>query len=196
MDDASAPQPTWGLQGHVLDTLKSDKNLAEVHTRMTRLYPDVSFLHMPVRHMQADVCASSDRALAEPQSQSCPGPVADEETKSRGTPSACSAEAQPSTFQGPGDGHGASSKRPREGDTGGAQCRCFVGNAAVHGDEYQWHVDADPMTIPEDSAWVRAYGQYANRVRTTSATPGHMRNHAVRVCAAHIRKSGTQPRSE
>merc|ERR1712031_124350 len=25
----------------------------------------------------------------------------------------------------------------------------FVGNAPVHGDEYQWHIDADPKWMPE-----------------------------------------------
>lgn len=53
-------------------------------------------------------------------------------------------------------------------DEATAECNCFVGNAAVHGDLYQWHVDADPMNIPEDSAWVQQFGLYANRVRSSS----------------------------
>ena len=40
---------------------------------------------------------------------------------------------------------------------GSARFRCdaFVANAAVHGDEYRWHVDADPSSFPDSCAWTR-----------------------------------------
>ena len=41
----------------------------------------------------------------------------------------------------------------------------FVANAAVHGDCFQWHVDADPMALPRDSRWLDAHGTYANGTR-------------------------------
>ncbi len=42
--------------------------------------------------------------------------------------------------------------------------RRYVANAAVHGDSYSWHVDADPSTLPYPSPWTLEYGQYVNRV--------------------------------
>lgn len=47
-------------------------------------------------------------------------------------------------------------------------CNAFVANAAVHGDAYSWHVDADPSVIP-DSPWTQMYGRYFNRVRQIGA---------------------------
>jgi hypothetical protein len=41
----------------------------------------------------------------------------------------------------------------------------FLANAAMYGDTYSWHVDADPSTLPYPSPWTLAYGQYVNRVR-------------------------------
>lgn len=43
-------------------------------------------------------------------------------------------------------------------------CDKFVGNAAVYGDAFQWHVDADPWTFDETSNWCKHYGTYFNRV--------------------------------
>ena len=42
------------------------------------------------------------------------------------------------------------------------QCDAFVANAAVHGDEYRWHLDADPSSFPDSCAWVRTYGDHVN----------------------------------
>ncbi|GIL61332.1 hypothetical protein Vafri_15808 [Volvox africanus] len=42
-------------------------------------------------------------------------------------------------------------------------CNQFVANAAMFGDRYSWHVDADPSTLPYPSPWTLAYGQYVNR---------------------------------
>lgn len=42
------------------------------------------------------------------------------------------------------------------------RCDAFVANAAVHGDEYRWHVDADPSSFPDSCAWTRTYGDYVN----------------------------------
>lgn len=40
-------------------------------------------------------------------------------------------------------------------------CAHFVGNAPVHGDEYTWHIDADPASLP-DCVWTAAFGDYVN----------------------------------
>ena len=39
----------------------------------------------------------------------------------------------------------------------------FVANAAVPGDRFQWHVDADPSEFV-DSEWTQEHGRYFNRV--------------------------------
>lgn len=41
------------------------------------------------------------------------------------------------------------------------ECNQFVGNAAVYGDCYTWHVDADPAAFPP-SPWVHTFGTYCN----------------------------------
>lgn len=43
-------------------------------------------------------------------------------------------------------------------------CQQFVANAAVAGDQFVWHVDADPADVPHTSRWVSEYGLYTNRV--------------------------------
>lgn len=45
-------------------------------------------------------------------------------------------------------------------------CDNFVANAAVCGDCFQWHVDADPWTFAEDCTWARQHGIYFNGVST------------------------------
>lgn len=43
-----------------------------------------------------------------------------------------------------------------------ADCSAILANCAVRGDEYGWHVDADPTSFPNDSAWVSTFGDYFN----------------------------------
>jgi hypothetical protein len=45
-------------------------------------------------------------------------------------------------------------------------CAEFVANAALHDDNFRWHMDADPAGFPETSRWVQLHGSYPNR------TPG------------------------
>ncbi|KAK9822818.1 hypothetical protein WJX81_003308 [Elliptochloris bilobata] len=44
------------------------------------------------------------------------------------------------------------------------RCAAFVGNAAVAGDAFAYHVDADPAAFP-DSPWRARFGDYANGAR-------------------------------
>ena len=50
-----------------------------------------------------------------------------------------------------------------DGD-GDAVCERFVANAAVCGDEFSWHLDADPSAFPP-CEWTAAHGTYTNRER-------------------------------
>ena len=62
------------------------------------------------------------------------------------------------------DGAAEASEKPDDVDDAGGRFRCdaFVANAAVHGDEYRWHVDADPSSFPDSCAWVETYGDFVN----------------------------------
>ena len=46
----------------------------------------------------------------------------------------------------------------------------FVANAAVPGDQFQWHVDADPSEFV-DSDWTQEHGRYFNRVGPFLCSP-------------------------
>jgi len=44
----------------------------------------------------------------------------------------------------------------------GNNCASILVNAATIGDEYVYHVDADPTSFPDTSKWAEAYGDYFN----------------------------------
>eukprot|EP00235_Prasinoderma_singulare_P007235 CAMPEP_0119176338 /NCGR_PEP_ID=MMETSP1315-20130426/45176_1 /TAXON_ID=676789 /ORGANISM="Prasinoderma singularis, Strain RCC927" /LENGTH=125 /DNA_ID=CAMNT_0007170443 /DNA_START=1 /DNA_END=375 /DNA_ORIENTATION=+ len=45
----------------------------------------------------------------------------------------------------------------------GPAIRSHVGNAAVEGDSYAWHVDMDPACLFFDAPWAERHGCYVNR---------------------------------
>jgi hypothetical protein len=47
-------------------------------------------------------------------------------------------------------------------DGGGVDCCSLLANAPVYGDHYDYHVDCDPLVLP-DCAWRREFGDYCNR---------------------------------
>ena len=57
-----------------------------------------------------------------------------------------------------------SHRQDRDGDES-FRCDAFVANAATCGDRFAWHVDCDPSSLPSDSAFARAYGDYVNGER-------------------------------
>lgn len=52
VDDASNPEPTWGLKDTELLALKHQWPLVELHSRLQLLYPGIQFSHMPADAMQ------------------------------------------------------------------------------------------------------------------------------------------------
>eukprot|EP00957_Ditylum_brightwellii_P129260 9860268-Ditylum_brightwellii.AAC.1 len=78
--------------------------------------------------------------------------------------------------------------RPRQGKEDiVVKCGAFVANAAVYGDVFRWHVDADPTSLAP-SPWTERYGYYFNRVcqawsRTGPLPPG--RTNSSQVLTAH-----------
>ena len=59
----------------------------------------------------------------------------------------------------------ATSPRPADDENdesdGVFDCCPILANAAVAGDAFQWHVDADPAALPE-SVWTDTFGDYCN----------------------------------
>lgn len=74
-------------------------------------------------------------------------------------PSSCRAAAEPPDSE-PG---GAGGEQPGSLSAPSVDANQFVANAAVYGDQFQWHVDADPSEVA-DSEWTEHYGRYFNRV--------------------------------
>lgn len=130
--DASGKCKTWGLRDSVLESLLEHPTPAmrEIHTRLTRLYPDFNIAHMPAELMHAAPTAAAAAAT------SAAGPAGPREM---------------------GRGAAESGAEPDQA----VICAHFVGNAPVHGDEYSWHIDADPASLPECS-WTAAFGDYVN----------------------------------
>ena len=199
VDDASAPQPTWGLRRHVLDSMAGQAAVNAVQTRLQQLYPNLQFFHMPADKMcaqsvdhdtalkpesrlcqaQSDHTAHCAPELRTPAATNTTEAVITEGSSSLHTPQKrkrqqAAGEAlvrseahQDASDDSPlSDCHGASAAELTLKDhiSEATQCCNFVGNAAVHGDDFAWHVDADPTQVPDDCPWAQAFGQYANRV--------------------------------
>lgn len=75
-------------------------------------------------------------------------------------------ECNRENIQYPGKSNDDREHSEERGDMNAGQsvdCNAFVANAAVYGDFYQWHVDADPLDFPP-SKWVNTFGNYVNGV--------------------------------
>lgn len=51
------------------------------------------------------------------------------------------------------------------GAWGGSSICSAVGNAAVYGDMFHWHLDMDPSQLDPSAPWVERFGSYVNRER-------------------------------
>lgn len=180
-DGAGLPR-TWGLRDEVLQQLADSSSWAmkEVHSRLCKLYPDVDIAHMPSEHIQADSSSrdtQSEHSHPDTDSaQRLPGhnasklsqrdPPAEHSQSAMGasdTLQHCPSEALAHAESDAGaPGHPASDAgAPGHVEIAGVHCDKFVGNAAVHGDDYTWHIDADPAALPP-SPWTKLYGDYCN----------------------------------
>jgi probable phosphoglycerate mutase len=114
----------------------------EFHARLAVLFPDHVVCHMPARAMRG--APREDRDGDE---------IEDEE------------ERPPSSDEGPSsDLPPKRSHRPSDASSS-FRCDAFVANAATCGDRFAWHVDCDPSSLPSDSAFAAAYGDYVNGER-------------------------------
>jgi len=51
------------------------------------------------------------------------------------------------------------------GSWGGSSICAAIGNAAVYGDMFNWHIDMDPSQLDPSAPWVERFGSYVNRER-------------------------------
>jgi hypothetical protein len=174
VDDAAAPQPSWGMRKSALNALSRTDAVMEVHTRLQKLYPNLRFFHMPAQHMSSPSGESVQNSLQqEVQEMGCTSAYCSSSSVSRqATALQLSSPARQEKSGGLAEGK-AKRKRAKKGlertrvraESTTAECLQFVANAVVAGDSYQWHVDADPNDMPPDSLWVNQFGLYPNRVR-------------------------------
>jgi hypothetical protein len=117
----------------------------EVHARLCKLYPGWTISHMPVDSLQV---REGDEEGDRDGGDGDGGPDGDEDGVAGGD------EAQ--------KGQPEREQRRRERERGRHHCDVFVANAAVHGDGFRWHVDADPSSFPADCPWTDVYDDYVN----------------------------------
>ena len=174
--DGQGLPKTWGLKDSVLQELaKGDlPAMQEVHTRLAKLYPDCFIAHMPsdiIQHNKETAAANQQQPQHGTSDGSNTSPTqclkamnsADshpEESSSRQvnqTASTAASDTSEAVTDQDADHHDSTVS-----STGAAvDCNQFVGNAAVYGDCYTWHIDADPAAFPP-SPWVDAFGYYCN----------------------------------
>ena len=169
--DAAGLARTWGLKHAVLAGIKdSCPAMVEIQSRLAKLYPDCTICHMPAEAIQQEQPADVIGPLnthQNSQGKRCKQDAGTHDTDRQVDAQTASADQQAleaahkangaaGTPAGDDSADHGSSARPQ------ADCDIFVGNAAVHGDSYTWHVDADPAAFP-DSIWTAQYGAYCNR---------------------------------
>ena len=185
-DGAGLPK-TWGLKDSVLHDLATAElpAMQEVHARLANLYPDFTITHMPsdmIQHGNAPHAAAAKAANGKESSSVTAAPAthdsqpntmdtqtdATQHSAQRQASSACAghvkvASSLSTTTSSTSSSSSSSSAEQSQAEqhTASVDCNQFVGNAAVYGDCYTWHVDADPTAFP-DSPWVDTFGHYCN----------------------------------
>lgn len=135
---------TWGLTSSVLQQFAAEDVPAklEVQSRLAKLYPDMIIAHMPSEHIQLGLVHQQEAQLQELSG---------------------AGQQQQQLQQQLIGRQAAATNAQRDAPAVAADCSTFLANAAVYGDNYSWHVDADPSTFPSPSPWTQAYGNYCNR---------------------------------
>ena len=114
--------------------------MREVHTRLARLYPEYAIAHMPSSAIQQqqdhrEGCSQApDADAAGHDAQAAASAAHDGVARQHGH--SVDEAASPEDAQ--------ALSRQTSGEPAAADCDQFVGNAAVYGDCFRWHIDADP----------------------------------------------------
>ena len=140
----------------------------QVHARLAALYPEYEIAHMPADAIQGFPRArGTSRDPAEDAVPDAPAPGS--ATAGTAEPGEAARAGTPSNPEGLADPNALAAEvvgsAVPETSAGGAgadgvaaapgplvRCAAFVGNAAVAGDAFAYHVDADPAAFP-DSPW-------------------------------------------
>ncbi|DBB12125.1 TPA: hypothetical protein ACH3X3_006236 [Trebouxia sp. C0006] len=169
--DGQGLSKTWGLKDSVLQELAKGAlpAMQEVQTRLAKMYPDYFIAHMPSHLIQTDQQAAPDNhTVQSPQldrsKQTVVGDGIDSGDSQAESSSSCHMDQEDLTAA---SGSATAPTAEQHADSTGSNqaasvdCNQFVGNAAVYGDCYTWHIDADPAAFPS-SPWVDAFGHYCN----------------------------------
>jgi hypothetical protein len=169
-DAASKPRArTWGLTAAVLRRFAAEDVPAklEVQSRLCALYPDAVIAHMPSEHIQAGLVVEQQHDHHPEQQQQVTSRQQleqrqESEQQQQPQDSQLDQQQQQPDFQ---LDHKQQTPQTSANPAApiAADCSCFLANAAVHGDCYSWHVDADPSTFPCPSPWTDTFGSYCNR---------------------------------
>eukprot|EP00887_Chlorella_sp_A99_P001233 scaffold14.g1233.t1 len=151
--DMAGGAATWGVRPHVLAQLAEARlpALREVHARLCKLYPEYEVAYLPSTAIQLAPAAEEEEKEEEQAQGGGAGGGGPRPAKRSRPPAAAEGGGEPAR------GAGASASASPAVD-----CAAFVANAAVEGDSFRYHVDADPSSFPDSSPWVEAYGDYCN----------------------------------
>ena len=137
-------------------------------TLQAKLYPECTIAHMPSAQMQdTETVESGADSAHHAEVLAARNGEAEEEASETpdSTQDAIDHQQQPAEHgrlhqANAGSAHGQQRDSGGPGERG--DCCSLLANAPVHGDHFEWHVDADPLTLP-DSTWRRALGDFCNR---------------------------------
>ncbi len=148
-DGAGLP-PTWGLTHAAMLRLEAcdastplGEAMRQVQGRLCALYPEYVVGHMPSDAIQS---AREMQHGDDDEEQSVPQEGVDTKDNLQHDKQAPACKKQRTTQQATVDQ---------------VTCGRFVANAAVAGDCFQWHIDADPSTF-WPGPWVSRFGHYFN----------------------------------
>jgi hypothetical protein len=149
---------TWGLKDTALRRLAETNPWPklEVQSRLCKLYPGAWFAHMPSAEIQA--AGSAEKSEGEGEE----GRQRQRQDHQSGEAAAEPAAAKRRRVEQQEGGEKEQQRVEEEEEERGApavDCAQYVANAAVAGDAFSWHVDADPAGFP-DSPWVDKVGRW------------------------------------
>ncbi|KAI3427134.1 hypothetical protein D9Q98_007071 [Chlorella vulgaris] len=163
--DMAGGAATWGVKQHVLQELAEGRlpALREVHARLCKLYPECDIAHLPTdaiqlapsphvlhskqegKEVQHNVKQQQQQQQRQQAEQEVPLPLA--KRRKQGS------EPPPPATEHCIEGTAAAAAGGCSSRHGPVDCSCFVANAAVAGDSFSYHVDADPTSFPDGSPW-------------------------------------------
>ncbi|GAB4818432.1 hypothetical protein N2152v2_005478 [Parachlorella kessleri] len=166
--DMAGAAPSWGVKPHVLAQLAAMElpAMREVHARLCKLLPGYDIALLPSEAIQGQ---GQPRSGQQGGGGACKVPASPAPGSTAGVTGLQPGHAGGQQHQQQGqqtisqqDVQQQQERSPAQPSRPAVDCAAFVANAAVAGDSFAWHVDADPTSFPSPSPWVDAYGDYFN----------------------------------